>query len=396
MQSLRTKYLRLLNSVKLKPKRYLYDTIDWQERLIIIKGQRGTGKTTLVLQYIKSTIKELDESLYVSLDDIYFSGNKLSDMVEEFVTGGGKYLFLDEVHRYKGWSLELKNIYDFYPELKIVITGSSALSFFIHSADLGRRASVYDLPELSFREYLYFVEGVLFETINLSDIINNHENLALSINSKIKSVKLFREYLRMGAYPYVLSNRTKYFEKVEATINTVIGNDIPAIENISYESGVKMKKFLLMMATSSPFKINISELSRKMETSRDILTKHLNLLSQTGIIKLLTTEGIGYQIIRKPDKVYFSNSNLMYAINEKPDIGTVRETFFLNQLSTLYKVNYSKSTDFMVDEKYLFEIGGKNKTNKQIKDMPEAYLAIDDTEYGYKNKIPLWLFGFLY
>jgi DNA-binding transcriptional ArsR family regulator len=292
--------------------------------------------------------------------------------------------------------LELKNIYDFYPELKIVITGSSALSFFIHSADLGRRASVYDLPELSFREYLYFVEGVLFETINLSDIINNHENLALSINSKIKSVKLFREYLRMGAYPYVLSNRTKYFEKVEATINTVIGNDIPAIENISYESGVKMKKFLLMMATSSPFKINISELSRKMETSRDILTKHLNLLSQAGIIKLLTTEGIEYQIIRKPDKVYFSNSNLMYAINEKPDIGTVRETFFLNQLSTLYKVNYSKSTDFMVDEKYLFEIGGKNKTNKQIKDMPEAYLAIDDTEYGYKNKIPLWLFGFLY
>ena len=396
MENLRMKYLRLLSSVKLKPKRYLYDIIDWHERFVIIKGQRGTGKTTLVLQYIKSTIKNLDESLYVSLDDIYFSGNKLSDMVEEFVTGGGKYLFIDEVHRYKGWSLELKNIYDFYPELKIVITGSSALSFFIHSADLGRRASIYDLPELSFREYIYFVEGVLFETISLSDIIGNHNNLALSINSKIKSVKLFREYLRMGVYPYVLTNRTKYPEKVEASINTVIDNDIPAIENISYESRIKMKKLLLMMATSSPFKINISELSRKMETSRDILTKYLNLLSQAGIIKLLTSDGIGYQIIRKPDKVYFSNSNLMYAINEKPDIGTIRETFFLNQLSTIHKINYSKSTDFLVNEKYLFEIGGKNKTNKQIKDMQDAYLAVDDTEYGYKNKIPLWLFGFLY
>lgn len=396
MRNLRIKYLRLLNSIKLKPKRFLYDNIDWQERLIIIKGQRGTGKTTLLLQYIKSNIKDLDESLYVSLDDIYFSGNNLSDMVEEFVTGGGKYLFIDEVHRYKSWSLELKNIYDFYPDLKIVITGSSALSFFIHSADLGRRASIYDLPELSFREYLYFVEGVLFEAISLNDILNKHENIAVSINSKIKSIKLFREYLRMGAYPFVISNRTKYPEKIEAIINTVIDNDISAIENISYESRVKMKKFLLMMATSSPFKINISELSRKMDTSRDIFTKHLNLLSQAGIIKLLTVDGIGYQIIHKPDKIYFSNSNLMYAINERPDIGTVRETFFLNQLSILHKVNYSKSTDFMIDEKYLFEIGGRNKTNKQIKNMPEAYLAVDDTEYGYKNKIPLWLFGFLY
>ena len=396
MEQLRKKFLRLLTSTEEIPKRYLYEDIDWQERLIIIKGQRGTGKTTLVLQHIKSSFKELDETLYVSLDDIYFSTHTLSGFVEDFVTDGGKYLFIDEAHRYKKWSLELKNIYDFYPELHLVITGSSALSFYISSADLGRRAAVYDLPELSFREYLNFTRNTKFEAYKLEDLLNNHEQLAYAINSKIKSVKLFREYLHTGAYPFILEGKNKYFEKLETTLNTVIDSDIPAIENITFESRRKLKKLLLMIATSSPFKVNISELSRKLETTRDILSKYLDLLNQAGIIKLLTTKGIGYTVIRKPDKIYLSNPNLMYSINENADTGTIRETFFLNQLSNNHQVAYPKWGDFIVEGKYIFEIGGKSKTFDQIKNLENAFLAVDDTEYGHKNKIPLWLFGFLY
>ncbi len=396
MENLRIKFLRLLNAVTISPKRFLYERINWEDRLIIIKGQRGTGKTTLILQYIRSAFKNLEDTLYVSLDDIYFSGNTLSALTEEFVTQGGRYLFIDEVHRYKGWSQELKNIYDFYPSLHIVVTGSSALSFFIGNADLGRRAAVYHLPELSYREYLHFTRNIHFEAVRLEKILHNHEHLATEINARVKSIKYFREYLRYGAYPFILEGRDTYADKVVSIINTVIDSDIPAIENISYESRQKMKKLLLMMSTSSPFKVNISELSRKLETSRDILAKYLKLMNQSGIIRLLITGGKGHTIMRKPDKIYLSNPNILYAINENADIGTVRETFLLDQLSDHFHVTYPKTGDFLVDGKYVFEVGGKGKTFKQIRETPDAFLAVDDTEYGYKNKIPLWLFGFLY
>lgn len=396
MQQLRTKYLRLLNSIEEDPKRYLYSRIDWQERLIIIKGQRGTGKTTLILQHIQSAFTETAETLYVSMDDIYFSAHTLSELAEDFVTDGGKYLFIDEVHRYKNWSLELKNIYDFYPDLYLIVTGSSALSFYISSADLGRRAAVYHLPELSYREYLNFTQNTAFEAYDLEEILFKHEQLSREINAKIKSVKFFREYLQAGAYPFILNGKEKYFEKLESTIITVIDSDIPAIENITYESRQKLKKLLLMMATSTPFKVNISELSRKLETSRDVLTKYLDLLNKAGIIKILSTGGVGHTVLRKPDKIYFSNTNLMYAIYNSIDKGTLRETFFLNQLSNNYHVAYPKTADFLVEGKYTFEIGGKSKSFKQIENLKDAFLAVDDIEYGHQNKIPLWMFGFLY
>ncbi len=396
MENLRKKYLRLLNSIDLTPKRFLFDKIIWDDRLIVLKGQRGTGKTTLILQYIKSHFSDLSQTLYVSLDDIHFSKNTISEVVDEFVKDDGKYLFLDEVHRYKNWSQEIKNIYDFYPGLKLVITGSSAIDFYINSSDLGRRASVYTLPELSFREYLNFIHNKKFNTYSLDEIVRKPEQISISINQKIKSIKLFHQYLMNGAYPFILHNENKFYEKLEAIINTVIDNDIPAIDNIQYESQIKLKKLLLMLASTSPFKVNISELSRKLETTRDVLIKFLHLLNKGGIIALLSTEGIGHTIIQKPDKIYLSNTNIIYAISNNINIGTIRETFFLNQLSSFYDINYPKSGDFFVDGKYTFEIGGKNKTKKQIAHLKNSFLVLDDIEYGYKNRIPLWLFGFLY
>ncbi len=397
MKTLRNKYLRLLSATQEKPKRFLFEQIDWNERLIIIKGQRGTGKTTLLLQHIKQRhSNNLDETLYISMDDIYFAAHNLSDFVEEFVIDGGRYLYIDEIHRYKNWSVEIKNIYDFYPDLNLIITGSSALSFYISSADLGRRAALYNLPELSFREYLNFTLNTGFPSYSLNEIIKKSETISVNINKEVKSLKEFRNYLKFGAYPFILNGKDRYFDKLEASINTVIDSDIPAIENISYDSRVKLRKLLYMMSSTLPFKINMSELSRKLETTRDMLSKYLELLNKAGIIKFLTTEGIGYTLIRKPDKIYFSNSNLIYALTANAETGTLRETFFLSQLSLSHKVNYPKQGDFMIDNKYTFEIGGKNKSYAQIKNLKNAYLALDDTEYGHGNTIPLWLFGFLY
>ncbi len=396
MNRLREKYLRLLASVNYPGKRFLFDKINYDDRLIIIKGQRGTGKTTMILQYIKYRFSDTEQTLYVSLDDIYFSNNTLSDLADEFVKDDGKFLFIDEVHRYKNWAQEIKNIFDFYPDLHLIVTGSSALDFYINMADLGRRATVYTLPVLSFREYLNLFHNHNFNVAGFEEIINTHYKLALAINAKIKPVKLFRQYLAKGAYPFWFSNPDTYFDKLEALISTIIDNDIPSVENISYESRGKLKKLLVMLAGTPPFKVNLSELARKLETSRDVLYKYLHLLSQSGIISFLSTNGIGHSMLRKPDKIYFSNPNLLYTLSDTVNKGTARETFFLSQVSFVKKINYPKTGDFLIDNKYLFEVGGKNKTQKQIAGIENAFLAIDNVEYGHKNSIPLWLFGFMY
>ncbi|NOZ46941.1 MAG: ATP-binding protein [Chlorobi bacterium] len=396
MDLLRRKYLRLLKSVKTDFKRYLYNEIDWNSNLIIIKGQRGVGKTTLILQYIKSNIKDLSKSLYISLDDIYFANNTLSGLVEEFTVNGGTHLFIDEIHRYISWSKELKNINDFYPELKIVATGSSALEIKKGEADLSRRASVYHLHEMSFREYLSLIHRKKIRKTELDEIITNHETLAIEINKEIKTIPVFKEYLQQGAYPFVRIKDIQFYDKLNSVINIIIDNDIPAIENITYETGIKLKKLLYLISSSVPFKPNISELSTKVKTSRDMLLKYIYLLSGAGIINLLSQTGISSSVFRKPDKIYLNNTTLMYALQNNPNIGTLRETFFLNQLKAKHLVAYPKTGDFLVNNKYLFEVGGKNKTQKQIAGIKNSFIVADNIEYGFGNKIPLWLFGFLY
>ena len=396
MEKLYNKSVRVINNLKQKQRRYLYNDIDWNSRLIIITGARGVGKTTLMLQYIKENFGVSTEALYVSLDDIYFANTKLSEMVEDFIIKGGKYLFVDEVHKYPDWSKELKNIYDFYSELKIVATGSSTLEIYKGEADLSRRATSYHLHELSMREYMILMHKFNLPVFPFKEIINNHNKLATEINSKFMPVKYFNEYIKKGVYPFIVEDNAKFFEKLEIIINLVIENDIPATSKISYETIIKIKNLLSMVSTSAPFKPNISELSKKTGTSRDQLIKYLNLVEKAGLIKSLRYSGIATSMLTKPEKIYMGNTSLMYALDNRVNPGTLRETFFVNQLSAMHKVSYTKNGDFLIDDKYTFEIGGKNKTQKQIAGIKNSYIAADNIEYGYKNKIPLWLFGFLY
>ena len=379
-----------------KYRRYLYDQINWNDRLVIIKGQRGVGKTTLLLQYIQNAIEDLNRTLYISLDDIYFSNNKLSELVEQFVFNGGKYLFIDEVHRYPDWSVELKNIYDFYPELRIIATGSSAIAIEKGKADLSRRASVYHLHTMSFREYIAMYHNMELDKLTIEEIINNHELKAIEINRKIKPIELFNQYLNYGSYPFADNEDPLFYEKLKAIVNLIIDNDIPAVENISYDTRIKIKKLLFLISTAVPFKPNIAELSKKVGTSRDVLLKYLYLLSNAGIINLLSQEGSAGSILQKPEKIYLNNPTLMLALDERANTGTLRETFFMNQVSVNHIVTAPKVGDFYVQNMYTFEVGGKNKTQKQIAGIKSAFTAIADIEYGQGNRIPLWMFGFLY
>jgi len=396
MELLRQKSARIVNSVNQRFKRYLFNRIDWKSRLIIIKGSRGVGKTTLILQYLQENFGITPEALYVSLDDMYFTNNSLSELADSFVANGGKYLFIDEIHKYRNWSKELKNIYDFYPELKLIATGSSSLEIYKGEADLSRRATVYNLHEMSFREYLNLMYQMDLKEFSLTEVLNKHNEFESEINSKIKPIKYFNEYVQQGAYPFIVDDKAKFYEKLEVIINLILESDIPATTRISFETITKIKKLLYFIATSSPFKPNISELSKKINTSRDQLLNYLSILNKAGLIKLLRYSGIATSILTKPEKIYLSNTVLMFALDNRTNKGTLRETFFFNQLSAEHKVSYPKQGDFLIDDKYLFEVGGKNKTQKQIAGIKNAFVAADDIEYGFNNKIPLWLFGFLY
>lgn len=396
MDQLRIKSQRIIDSVSLSFRRYLFDDIDWNDRLIIITGSRGIGKTTLMLQRLKSESGISDRSLYVSMDDLYFSTNTLTELADDFVLNGGEYLFADEIHKYPQWSKEIKNIYDFNPGLKLVLSGSSALEIYQGETDLSRRASVYHLSELSYREYLELVHNVKIQTVTLSEILKDHKKISQEVNQKIKPVKYFKEYLKQGAYPFIVEGEKKHFNKIESTINVILENDLPATANISYRTTVKLKKMMGLIAASVPFKPNIKSLSEKVETSRDQLMMYLDLLEKSGLIRTLRVKGIGTSHLTKPDKIYLSNPTLMNALNSQANIGNMRETFFLNQLSLKHEVNYPKQGDFLIDNELIFEIGGKNKKFEQIKDVKNAWVVSDDLEYGYGKKIPLWQFGLLY
>lgn len=392
---------RLLNISKKRTKavntdfvRYLFREIDWQQRLIIIKGARGAGKTTLLLQRLR-TINQ--QGIYLSLDDFYFESNRLLLTIENLYEKGIRYFFLDEMHQYPHWSRDLKNLYDNYPDIYLIGTGSSVLQIEKGNADLSRRAAIYHLYGLSFREFLEFEKNISFEVINLSEILENHTHYSTDINDKIDVLAAFKQYLNFGYYPFFKFNQSTYHQKLQQVLQLTTDIDIPAIENINYSTMRSMKRLLYVISQIVPFTPNIQKLANKIKVPRNSILKSLDLLQKGSLLNLLRSDRQGISYLQKPDKIFLQNPNLAYTFSDgNPNKGNLRETFFFNQLNVNHLVTSSKFGDFMVDQTYTFEVGGAMKTSRQIAGIPQAFIVADDLENGVHNKIPLWLFGFLY
>ncbi len=379
--------------------RYLKNAIDWDDRLVVIVGARGVGKTTLMLQYIRHEYGTSEKALYVSVDNIFFSKSGLFSLAEDFYINGGRHLFIDEAHRYPGWAAEVKNLYDSFPKMRMVVSGSSALQIHRAAADLSRRAAMYHLHNLSLREFIAMKHSIHIEPITLEGIVDSHQAIAEGIIKQVDSIiPIFKEYLSGGAYPFFLESRAKFYQRLNSTINVIIDMDLMAIEQFNYSTTISIKRILAFIADSVPMKPNIAELSRKTGVSRDVLLKLISMLEQADVLMLLRETSSPMSYLTKPQKIYLHNSALNYSLslNREPEVGTVRETFFANQLQVQHAVTSHPKCDFLIDNKYAFEIGGRNKTSKQIKGIEDSFVAMDNLEVGYRNIIPLWLFGFLY
>ena len=377
-------------------KRYCYDDIVWSDRLIGLKGARGIGKTTLLLQKIKESGGEASTTLYVSLDSIWLDAKDLYRLAEYHVQHNGTRMVLDEVHYLPDWQRVLKNIYDDFKELKIAYTGSSMLKIKASQGDLSRRLIDYEMSGLSFREFLGF-EGVdAGPALSLADILHNHVEIARAFKKKFKVLPYFERYLEEGYYPFYQEEVSHYAERVVRSVNQTLESDWPSVENITAETVRKARKMLRILAELPPQTPKMNQLYEQLGTVRPQGLKILYALERAGLIKLLAADYESLENLSSPEKIYCENTNLMHALVPCADVGTVRETFFINQLSNGHRLTYPKRGDFMVDDIYLFEIGGKGKTFKQIADIPNSYVVNDGVDVGFGNKIPLWLFGFLY
>lgn len=390
-------YSRRLQGTPEGFKRYLIDKIDWRDNLIAIKGAKGTGKTTMLLQHIKESFTDKDKALYLSLDNLWFETPSINDLIEYHYTHGGTHLFLDEVHYYPKWKTLIKNINDDYPGLHVVYTGSSMLKIDSGVADLSRRQLPYTLHGMSFREYLLYEGLAEMEPISLDLLLRDHRRIAEDILSNgMKILPAFGEYLRYGYYPFYKSVYSGFEIRLQQVVNHVLENDYPIIEGVEQSTIRKTKKMFMILAEQVPQTPNMSNLYNELETDRNQGLKMLYALEKAGLLALLSDKPKHIDKLSRPEKIFMDNSNLMYAYAMAPNIGTVRETFFLSQLAVDHSVTYPAKGDFLVDGKYLFEVGGRKKSFEQIKDVADSYLAVDDTEIGHHNRIPLWMFGLLY
>ena len=398
MEELFNRYQRISQKIQTDFVRSFMQEVNWNARLIGIKGARGVGKTTLLLQYLKINFTDnIALTLYVSLDSFAFRGKTLLGLADEFVRNGGKHLFLDEVHKYPNWAQELKNIYDDYSELQLVFTGSSLLEILNSRADLSRRVVIYHMQGLSFREFIMLETGIYFTPITLESILKDHLHLAGLINAKIKVFPHFEKYLKQGYYPFYREELDLYEQRVEEVINMMLEIELPLLRGMDIGLVPKIKQLLVIISESVPFVPNIVNLSQKIEIHRTTLMSYLFYLQELGLTYHLLKEARGSVRLQKPAKIYLENTNLMYVLfSFSANRGNVRETFFANQVGYKHKISFHEKTDFLVDNTYAFEIGGKDKSKKQITGIENAYIVSDEIEYGYQNKIPIWLFGFLY
>ena len=389
METLYQKFEILLQNTPTDFTRYLYEKIPWGSRMIGIIGARGVGKTTMILQHIKQKLHD-KKTLYVSADDMYFAENSLIDLADVFYKNAGEYLFIDEIHKYANWSRELKNIYDSFPTLKVIFTGSSVLDILKGAADLSRRALIYKLQGLSFREYLKFFHNIDAEIFTLQQIISNEAKLT-NIEHPLP---LFNDYLKRGYYPFAIENEMNL--RLGQIITQTLETDIPQYANLNVGTSRKLKRLLSIIAESVPFKPNFTKIAGIIDVSRNSLDDYFLLMEQAGLIGQLRDETSGIRGLGKVNKVYLNNTNLIFNLaSDNSDIGNIRETFFFNQMQVNNEVISSKTADFVVG-KYSFEIGGKNKNQKQIQKDGKSFVVKDDIEFGYLNVIPLWAFGLNY
>lgn len=392
MEELVLSFRDLIDRVDTRFVRYLHDEIDWNSRLIAILGTRGVGKTTLLLQHIKLT-DTIPSSLYVTADDLYFSRNTLVGLAQQFYQQGGKYLYIDEIHKYKGWSQEIKNIYDKYPELHVVYTGSSILDLEKGGADLSRRKIEYKLPGLSFREYVNISQGLKLPAYSLEDIWAGKVQFPYK---DLRPLQLFSQYLHAGYFPFFQEDH--YNLRLQGIIKQTIEVDIPVFAEMEIASVQKLRKLMYVLSQSVPFKPNYSKLSADLDIRRNTLPQYMLYLEKAGLISTLREKAAGMKILEKVEKIYLQNPNFAYALSpNNADIGNIRETIFFAWLQEKYFISSSKVADFEVDE-YVFEVGGRKKGQAQIASVAQGkgFIVKDDVERAIGNIIPLWMFGFVY
>ena len=391
-------YRRRLQHTDMALVRNLEREISWNARLVGIKGARGGGKTTLMLQHIKKDFStNPDVALYVSLDNIWFSNNRLIDLVDFFMKRGGTHIFLDEVHKYPNWAIEIKNLYDEYPSLHIIFTGSSLLEMVKARADLSRRALMYELPGLSFREYLQIEAKFNFPVLAIGEVCNEHSRITQEIVPRVKPFSHFENYLKWGYYPYYLEGVEDYPQRLEETVLMILEQELPLLRGVDPAYVPKLKQLLAIIAESAPFVPNVSKLSERIGINRQTFITYLNYLEQAKLIRMIYRDTHGIGLLQKPDKIFLDNTNLMHLLGgDTLSVGNKRETFIVNQISQVADVRFSPQSDFLVDGMYTIEVGGKNKTRKQLQGLSDAFVASDGIEQGFGRKIPLWLFGFLY
>lgn len=389
MEKLFEQFKKLLRETDTNFFRYIYSEINWKNRMIGLIGPRGVGKTTLVLQYIKQNLNP-DNTLYVTAEDFYFADNKLIDLADAFVKLGGKYLFIDEIHKYKDWAKELKLIYDYHSELNVVFTGSSILDIKKGASDLSRRTVMYNMQGLSFREYLKLFHNIDVNTYTLEEILNNR----IDIKEIERPLPLFNDYLKQGYYPFALDE--DFDLKLQQIINQTLEVDIPLFAGMNVSTGRKLKQLLAIISNSVPFKPNMTSIATMLGASRNNIVDYCMYIEEAGMIAQLRDTTNGIRSLGKVDKIYLDNTNLIYSLaGNTSNIGNIRETFFFNQLRVKYNIFSSKVADFIVDD-ITFEVGGKNKGLKQIQGVEKGYIVKDDIELGYLNTIPLWQFGLIY
>lgn len=386
-----------LNGCHENYRRYLFDKIQWNNRLIGIKGARGTGKTTLSLQWLKSQQLPVGKAAYFSLDDLYFTNHSLKESVTAFYKRGGKILVLDEVHKYKNWSVEVKNIYDLYKDLKIIFTGSSIIDISKQEGDLSRRALIYELPGLSYREFLSLKHGIHLPVVALEAILENASELRKELPASFRPLEYFNEYLLTGYYPFMLEDQESVHQKLQQLIRAIVEVDMAELKDFDIRNAKKMLRLIYVIAQQVPFKPNLKSLAEKTNIHRNSLNNYLYYLEEARIISLLRPAGNSTATLQKPEKIYLNNTNLLYALaGRQVETGNLRETFFYSQVSATHKIHMPKKGDFLVNNKFTFEVGGKEKSAKQLTGVKNAWVVNDDLEYPTGKHLPLWMFGCLY